>query len=168
MSFLYPAFLWGLAALAIPIIIHLFSFRRFKTVYFSNVKFLKEVKEETSSRSNLKHLLVLIARMLAITFLVLAFAQPFLPKDDTEVIRGSQVVSVYIDNSFSMDAIGDQLSLLDKAKQKAREIVQAYGPEDKFNLVTNEFEGKHQRMVSRDIFLNYLEDVQISPAVKNV
>ena len=45
MQFLYPSFLWTLLALAIPIIIHLFYFRRFKRVYFTNVKFLKEVKE---------------------------------------------------------------------------------------------------------------------------
>jgi len=51
MQFLYPTFLWALLALAIPIIIHLFYFRRFKKVYFTNVKFLKEVKEETSARS---------------------------------------------------------------------------------------------------------------------
>jgi len=47
MQFLYPSFLWALLALAIPIIIHLFYFRRFKKVFFTNVKFLKEVKEET-------------------------------------------------------------------------------------------------------------------------
>jgi hypothetical protein len=50
MQFLHPAFLFALGALAIPVIIHLFNFRRFKTVYFSNVSFLKEIKEETSSR----------------------------------------------------------------------------------------------------------------------
>jgi hypothetical protein len=75
MQFLFPWFLAALLALAIPVVIHLFNFRRFKTVYFSNVKFLKEVKEETASRSKLKHLLVLAARMLALAFLVFAFAQ---------------------------------------------------------------------------------------------
>jgi len=54
MQFLYPAVLWGLLALVIPIIIHLFYFRRFKKVYFSNVKFLKEIKEETSSKAKQK------------------------------------------------------------------------------------------------------------------
>ncbi|MBL0342555.1 MAG: BatA domain-containing protein [Bacteroidetes bacterium] len=75
-SFVFPGFLLASALIAIPLIIHLFNFRRFKKVYFTNVKFLKELKEETSSRSKLKHLLVLLARMLAVIFLVLAFAQP--------------------------------------------------------------------------------------------
>jgi len=77
MSFVYPWFLWALLAIAIPIIIHLFHFRRFKTVYFTNVKFLKEVKEQTSARSKLKHLLVLCSRILAIAALVFAFAMPY-------------------------------------------------------------------------------------------
>ena len=66
MQLLYPAFLLALAALAIPIIIHLFHFRRFKKVYFTNVRFLKEVKEETSNRSRLRNLLVLLMRLLAL------------------------------------------------------------------------------------------------------
>ena len=47
MQFLFPVFLVALISIAIPIIIHLFHFRRFKKVYFTNVRFLKEVKEET-------------------------------------------------------------------------------------------------------------------------
>ncbi|HMX40777.1 MAG TPA: BatA domain-containing protein [Saprospiraceae bacterium] len=66
MSFVFPAFLAALAVLAIPIIIHLFYFRRFKKVYFTNVRFLKEVKEETSNRQKLRNLLVLLMRCLAI------------------------------------------------------------------------------------------------------
>lgn len=104
MQFLFPVFLFALAALAIPVIIHLFYFRRFKKVYFTNVKFLKEVKEETSARSKLRNLLVLLMRMLAIACLVSAFAQPFIPQKNTEVEKGTKAVSVFIDNSFSMQA----------------------------------------------------------------
>ncbi|MBL0031994.1 MAG: BatA domain-containing protein [Bacteroidetes bacterium] len=79
MQFIYPEFLFALSVLAIPIIIHLFNFRRFKKIYFTNVRFLKEIKQDTQSKSKLKHLLVLLSRLLALTFLVLAFAQPFIP-----------------------------------------------------------------------------------------
>lgn len=168
MSFVYPGFLFALAALAIPVIIHLFHFRRFRTVYFSNVRFLKEVKEETASRSNLKHLLVLLARLLAITFLVFAFAQPFLPEKDTKVVEGTRSVSVYIDNSFSMDAIGDQVALLEKAREKAREIVSGYGAGDQFQLLTNDFEGRHQQLLDRQLFDSYVDEVNISPNVKSL
>ncbi|MGV2482393.1 UNVERIFIED_CONTAM: BatA domain-containing protein, partial [Salmonella enterica subsp. enterica serovar Weltevreden] len=54
MNFLFPTFLIGLAAIAIPVIIHLFNFRRYKKVYFTNVRFLKELKQESDSKSRLK------------------------------------------------------------------------------------------------------------------
>src|SRR6187402_4015179 len=79
MQFLYPAFLWALSALAIPIIIHLFYFRRYKKVYFSNLRFLREVKEETSARNKLRNLLILLARLLAMAGIIFAFAQPVIP-----------------------------------------------------------------------------------------
>ena len=69
MSFVYPSFLWALLALAIPILIHLFHFRRFKTVYFTNVKFLKQLQEESSSQRKIRNLLVLLMRCLAVAFL---------------------------------------------------------------------------------------------------
>ena len=168
MQFLFPTFLFALAAIAIPIIIHLFNFRRFKTVYFSNVAFLREVKEETAARSRLKHLLVLAVRVLAITFLVFAFAQPFIPKKNTNIATGKKYVSVYIDNSFSMGAMSSGVRLIDRAKQAAKEIVQNYTPEDKFQLLTNELKGKHQRLLSKEEFLSMLDEVDISPAARTL
>lgn len=164
MSFTYPAFLFALSAIAIPIIIHLFNFRKFKTVYFSNIRFLKEVKEETQAKSKLKHLLVLAARILAISFLVFAFAQPFIPVENKKVVVGDKVVSIFVDNSFSMDAINVNGTLLDDAKKRASEIVFAYKPTDRFQLLTNDFEGKHQRLVNKEEFIELLDEVKISPA----
>lgn len=166
MQFLYPTFLFALAALAVPIILHLFYFRRFKKVYFTNVRFLKEVKEETSARSKLRNLLVLLMRLLAIAFLVLAFAQPFLPAKNAEVKAGTKAVSIFIDNSFSMEALSQDVPLLEKAKQRAREAVQAYAPDDQFQVLTNDFEGRHQRLVGRDDALGLIDEVAISPEVK--
>ena len=118
MSFVYPWFLWALFAISIPIIIHLFHFRRFKTVYFTNVKFLKEVKEQTSARSKLKHLLVLFARILVVAFLVFAFAMPYIPSKNGAAKIGSKDVSIFFDNSFSMSAESEDVRLLEKAQHK--------------------------------------------------
>lgn len=168
MQFLHPWFLWALAALAIPVIIHLFNFRRFKTVYFSNVAFLREVKEETAARSKVKHLLVLAARILALAFLVFAFAQPFIPNKNTNLNTGKKFVSVYIDNSFSMNAVSGGRSLLDKAKQAAKEVAKNYGADDQFQLLTNDFEGKHQRLVGKEEFLTMVDEIEATPAVRNL
>ena len=166
MSFLYPTFLFALFALLIPIIIHLFNFRRYKKVLFTNVKFLKEIQEETSSRSKLKHLLVLLSRLLALAALVLAFAQPFIPNKFASQSNIQKTVSIYVDNSFSMDAKTDEISLLDQAKEKATEIIKAYNDETQFQVLTNDFEGKMQRLVSKDIALARVAEIKISPKTK--
>jgi hypothetical protein len=168
MQFIYPSFLFALSALIIPVLIHLFNFRRFKKVYFSNVKFLKELKEETQSQSRIKHLLVLLCRILALTFLVLAFAQPFIPKNKNLHVKGTNSVSIFVDNSFSMEAQQTSGSLLDLAKKYAADIVLTYKPGDKFHLVTNDFEPKHQRWVNREEFLELLKEVSISASSRNL
>jgi hypothetical protein len=167
MQFLYPGFLFALAALAIPIIIHLFYFRRFKKVYFTNVRFLKEVKDETSSRRKLRNLLVLLARCLAVAMLVFAFAQPFIPQD-VEVKQGENAISIFVDNSFSMSALSEESPLVEKAKQRAKQIVAAYGVEDRFQILTNDFDGKHQRLVSKDEAIGLVEEIKVSPAVRSL
>ncbi len=167
MDFLFPSFLFGLLALAIPIIIHLFHFRRFKKVYFTNVRFLKEVKEETSARSKIKNLLILLMRCLAVAFLVFAFAQPFIPQG-TDVQKGEKSVSVFVDNSFSMSSLSEDVPLLELAKRRATEIVSAYAPDDRFQILTNDFEGRHQRLVSKEDALNLIEEVKISPSVREL
>jgi hypothetical protein len=168
MNFLYPGFLLALLTIAIPIVIHLFNFRKFKKVYFSNVQFLKEAKEQNSSREKLKHLLVLFSRILAISFLVFAFARPFIPLGNSASHSEKNAVSIYVDNSYSMDAVNKEGSLLDEAKRKAKEIVGSYGLNDQFQLLTNDFEGKHQRFINKDEFIQQLEDVKISSASRSL
>lgn len=167
MQFLYPGFLFALSALAIPIVIHLFYFRRFKKVYFTNVRFLKEVKDETSSRRRLRNLLVLLMRCLAVAMLVFAFAQPFIPQD-VEVKQGENAVSVFVDNSFSMSALSEEAPLVEKAKQRAKEIISAYAEEDRFQVLTNDFEGRHQRLVSKEEAIGLVEEIKSSPAVRSL
>lgn len=154
-------------ALAIPVIIHLFYFRRFKRIYFTNVKFLKEIKEETSSRNKLKNLLILAMRLAAVACLVFAFAQPFIPTGEN-VKLGEKAVSIYIDNSFSMAAEKENIPLLDLAKERAVKIVNAYGEETRFQILTADFEGRHQRLVNKEEALSMIEEIEISPAVQKL
>ncbi len=168
MQFIYPGFLFGLLAIGIPVLIHLFNFRRFKKVLFTNVKFLKEVKHQSQKQRNLKHLLVLAARILAIAALVFAFAQPYIPLDNKKAETGQKAISIYIDNSFSMNAISEKGPLLESAKGKAREIVSAYAASDKFQLLTNIFNGANDRFCSKEEFLQKLDDIDIEPAYKNL
>ena len=165
MNFLFPTFLIGLAAIAIPIIIHLFNFRKYKKVYFTNVQFLKELKQESDSKSKLKEWLILLMRILAISCLVFAFAQPFIP-GKSKNIQGEKAISIYIDNSFSMESTNKKGTLLENAKLYAVEIANTYSESDKFQLLTNDFEGKHQRFISKEEFIEQLNDIKISSATK--
>ncbi len=98
MNFVYPEFLWALFALAIPVIIHLFNFRRYKTLYFSSLKFIKHVDQQTRSTQKVKHLLVLALRILALAALIFAFAQPYIPVESSAGSGGKPVLAIYIDN----------------------------------------------------------------------
>ncbi len=168
MSFLYPNFLYALVAVSIPVIIHLFNFRIYKTVYFSNIAFLQNVKQETKAKSQLKHLLVLLCRMLAVAAIVIAFAQPFMPVKETTTSIQSNVVSVYIDNSFSMEGVGKYGNLMEVAKNKAREIAEAYNMQTRFLLLTNDFEPKHQYIVDRRQFFEFINEVEVSPNTRKI
>lgn len=168
MNFLYPAFLFGLFALSIPIIIHLFNFRSYKIVYFSNVKFLKDIKQETKSKSTLKHLLVLLMRILAVTSLVFAFSQPYIPAGNTNTDVKDYKVSVYIDNSFSTEADSKYGKISELAKKRALEIADAYPENSKFLFLTNDFEQKHRHYVSKEQLKDFILETKTSPAVKYI
>ncbi|TKC65407.1 hypothetical protein FBD94_02310 [Pedobacter hiemivivus] len=169
MNFLYPGFLLALLAIAIPIVIHLFNFRKFKKIYFSNVQFLTAVQEQNSSKEKLKNLLVLLCRVLAIIFLVLAFARPFIPSSNQNNKNAAgNLISIYIDNSYSMESLNKEGNLLEEAKRKAKEIARAYAMTDQFKLVTNDFEGKHQRAVNKEEFMSLLDGIKISATSRSL
>lgn len=162
MIFTAPLFLIGLVAVAIPVVVHLFNFRRYKKVYFSNVERLEQLQSETRKQSTLRQILIMAARILAIVFLVLAFARPVIKKGDNTFASGNNLVSVYIDNSFSMDGTDGSVSLLEKAKGKAREIVAAYGPTDRFQLMTSDVAGRQFHWLNKDDMLTEIDDVESS------
>ena len=163
MRFLYPAFLFALLAIIIPILIHLFSFRKFTTVYFSNVNYLKNIKRESKRKSQLKHLLMLLARIMAITCLVFLFAQPYIPPDNQEQKTNTGIVNIYIDNSFSMNALSSKGQLVEVARNKALEIVDTYPPDTRFRLLTNDLQPRHQHYFNKEQLIQQITEVRISP-----
>ena len=163
MSFANPAALWGLLLLAVPLVVHLFSFRTLKRVYFSNLQFLKEVKEESRRKSQLKHLLLLFLRMLAIAAVVLAFAKPQWGNQKAVATAGGlRHHAVFIDNSPSMSLEGSEGLLLEQSKAAARSIAAQARPDDRFQLITQELLPISQRWLSRDAFLDAVDGVQLS------
>ena len=156
MSFLFPAFLFALLALAIPVIIHLFNFKRYKTLYFSNVPLLKRIKQESRKKSQLKQLLIMLARIMAIASLVIAFSRPYIPTGNRTANTAQQMVEIYIDNSFSMKAEGEKGQLLEQAKIKAIEIANSYPVGTQFLILTNDFNTGNQLPLNNEQFVRHI------------
>lgn len=168
MHFVFPAFLIALVVLAIPIIIHLFYFRKFKKVYFSDIRNLKEVQEEKSTVEKLKKRLILASRLLALLFLVLAFAQPFFGKKDKKQNENGNALAVYIDNSYSMglkEGVTDNLST---AKQKAIEIANGFNNTDQFCLLTNSNDIQTQKWMTKADFIDAVDKIELVNQNKNI
>jgi hypothetical protein len=134
MQFNHPEILVLLVVLIIPILIHLFQLQRFKKEAFTNVKFLREIELQSRKSSRIKKLLILASRLLALTCLILAFAQPVLKKTDGQENRKT---ILYLDNSLSMQATDKNGSeLLQNAKRVLIDELQSL-PGD-FALITND------------------------------
>src|SRR2546425_10030755 len=78
MSFLAPAFLLGLAALAIPVFIHLIQRERKRVIEFPSLMFVRRIPYQSGRRRRIRHWLLLMMRAAAILMIVAAFARPFL------------------------------------------------------------------------------------------
>ncbi|GAB3830018.1 BatA and WFA domain-containing protein [Pontibacter rugosus] len=136
MAFLYPYFLFALAAVAVPIILHLVQLRRAKRIAFSNVKFIQVSKDLTASQRNLKELLILFCRILFIVFLVLAFAQPFIPASDAAVTVNDANLDIFVDNSYSMQRMHSEedLTMLEVASDQAKTVLDLFPASTAFKL----------------------------------
>jgi hypothetical protein len=77
--------------------------------------------------------------------------------------KAKKSVSVFVDNSFSMAALSKDAPLLELAKQRARDIVKAYGPADRFQVLTTDFEGRDQRLVGKEDALGRIEEIRDRP-----
>lgn len=132
MHFKHPEILYFLFLLIVPILVHLFQFRRFKKEYFTNVQFLKELTIQTRKSSKLKKWLLLCSRLLLLSCLIFAFAQPFFDAKDHQ--NSSNEMYIILDNSFSMQAKGKKGELLKRAIQ---ELLEETPQNNNFSLLTN-------------------------------
>lgn len=160
MEFVHPERLWFLFLLLIPIAIHLFHFRKRKTLYFSSLRFIQFLEKEQQSTRKLKHLLVLISRLLAITAIIFAFAQPEL-KNNSVQKSGKNALLIYLDNSFSMSATGTEGSLFSEGRELAKRIINQVQPDTRVLICSNQLQNEEQRFVSKAAALTYLDQLDL-------
>ena len=133
MQFKHPELLYALFLLLIPIIVHLFQLRKFKKTVFTNVAFLKQATLQTRKSSQIKKWLILCTRLFLLAAIVFAFAQPF--TSSTNVFSAEKETVIYLDNSFSMQAKGNEGELLKRAIQ---DIISNVPEDDNISLITND------------------------------
>ena len=167
MRFLHPEFLWALTALAVPIIIHLFNFRKYKTLYFSSLQFVQHVEQRSKSTQKLKNLIVLLLRLLAYAAIIFAFAQPYFNQSSSSENNGKEVIAIHIDNSFSMTMKGAEGELLSEAKESARKIIEKLPLNTKILLSTNTLDGIESRITTKIEALDRLDKIEAKPMVRS-
>ncbi|MEP6496160.1 MAG: BatA domain-containing protein [bacterium] len=132
MNFLAPAFLAGLVAIAVPVLIHLINRERKVVVEFPSLMFLQRIPYRSVRRQKIRHLLLLILRCVALALLVAAFARPFFQKKHAAVsTTGARELVILLDRSASM-GYADRWT---KARDAARKAVNGMSGTDRATLV---------------------------------
>ena len=163
MQFLHPEYFYALPALLIPIFIHLFQLRRFQKYAFTNVALLQKLRFQTRKSSQIKKWLILILRLLAITCIILAFSQPYF--SNQKAINNTSETVIYLDNSFSMQALGANGPLL---KRGIQDIIDGIEETKKISVFTNDNSYESitlKNLKNKLLNINYSQD-QLS--LKNV
>lgn len=136
MNFLNPLFLFGLAAAAIPILIHLFTRRRPREVRFPSLEFLAEVNQSEIRRLKLKQWLLLLLRTLAVAAIALAMSRPALPGGAGRRDEASTTLVALVDVSGSMGALAaDAKPLTATARRVVETLLATMGPADELLLI---------------------------------
>lgn len=134
---------------------------------FTNVSFLREIETRKSSFRRLKHLLILLARMLALACLAIAFAQPYLKKEEKEgALEG--ITSLYVDNSFSMQNEENNKRFIDIATGALDELLTVYNNLTSLQLVTNDFSSEEYGLFTASGIQDRLTSTGLTPATRTL
>jgi hypothetical protein len=135
LGFLNLAFLFGLVAIAVPVIIHLLNRRRVKRIKFSSLEFLEEANRQRMRRVNLRRILILILRTLAVLAIVIAFARPTLRSGFLFAGSAPKNVIICLDASYSMGVNQETGTAFDAARKISKDIVDEAASNDEINLI---------------------------------
>ncbi|MDZ7413024.1 MAG: BatA domain-containing protein [candidate division KSB1 bacterium] len=127
-SFLNPTVLFGLVAAGIPVLVHLLTRHKAKTIPFSSLVFLRQLEQRKLKRLKLRQLLLLVLRTLIIVFLVLAFARPALRGTSVGLGPGPSSVVMVLDNSASMARERDGRTLFEIGVERAKKVADLIAP----------------------------------------
>jgi hypothetical protein len=132
MGLLTPWFLAGIAALGLPVYVHLLRQYRQKPIQFSSLMFFEKRTQSSIKHRRLKYLLLFTLRCLFIALLVLAFARPYIHSTTIANANSGRTIVIAIDNSFSMR----QDDRFASAKQAALDQINAMRADDRAQVIS--------------------------------
>ena len=135
MIFLHPLALFGIAAAAIPPLLHLFQRRVPPELEFPPLRYLSEAERRSARRLRLRHLLLLLLRTALIVVLVLAASRPLVPARQSGAAHPPTALALILDNSLSSGAVTGGQVTLDRLKAAARAVLRRATPDDRLWLV---------------------------------
>ncbi|MBO8130447.1 MAG: BatA domain-containing protein [Candidatus Marinimicrobia bacterium] len=116
MGFLNPQVLYLLGLAGLPILIHFLGRKKYKEVYFSDIRLLKNLEKDAIRKVKISQILVLLLRTLIILFLILSFAKPYLSEVVKSLfIRKNSRLNLVIDNSLSMSCLVNNSNVLEES-----------------------------------------------------
>ena len=135
-TFLNPAFLLALSALAVPLVLHLMRRRRKVHQMISTIRFIQAAQQRSASRMRIRNFLLWLLRTLLLAALVLAFALPVIRLQGTGNILGSakRDVALIIDSSYSMQYQLRNADVWSKTQEAAFNIINGLNPDDRVCL----------------------------------
>jgi len=134
-TFLHPLALLGLAAAAIPLLLHLFQRRTPPELDFPAVRYLADAERRSARRLRLRHMMLLALRTALIAVIVAAAARPLVPLAGAGGTHAPTSLVVILDNSVSSGATGGGRRVLDRLRAVARGSLAGAGPDDRAYLL---------------------------------
>ncbi|MBM3820440.1 MAG: VWA domain-containing protein [Acidimicrobiia bacterium] len=133
MSFIAPLFFAALAALAIPVLIHLIQREKKQIQRFPSLMFVQKVPYRSVQRRRIHNWLLLCVRLAALALIILAFARPFVFREHAggPVGQGAREVVILLDQSYSI-GYGDRW---ERARAGAYDAIDGLGPNDRASVV---------------------------------
>ena len=136
LAFAHPAYLWGLLAVALPILIHLFNQRRPRPLAFGAIEFVLRSQRQKARRLRLRQILLLALRCLLIAAIAMALARPSLKPRGAQAAAstGPQATVLVVDGSLSMRYRVGAQTLFQRARAEALAALDRLGPDEPASL----------------------------------
>ncbi len=179
MSFVNPLLVGGLALIAVPILIHILSRRRFRVVEWGAMQFLLEAERENRKRVQFEQWLLLLLRCLAMALLALLLARPFVQPGFVATLLGAKSAVhryVLIDDSASMGYRGSSVrdfDLLMESTERLLAWLRSEAPNDPVTVLTTSdpatpvIEAQTLSKLSMDDLRSRLRDIEVRPLPAN-